>query len=117
VQRRAAVVGFDYPDLDGAVSDLSDELAELQAEPSANELGDVLFAAVNVARHLGVDPELALREANRRFVERVEEAERLASAEGQEWKELPLAEKDLYFDRAKEMDSPPPTPERGHHQA
>jgi MazG family protein len=102
VQRRAAVVGFDYPDLDGAVSDLGDELAELQAEPSANELGDVLFAAVNVARHLGVDPELALREASRRFVARVEEAERLAAGEGQEWKELALADQDRYFDRAKE---------------
>lgn len=102
VQRRAAVVGFDYPDLDGAVSDLGDELAELQAEPSAHEVGDVLFAAVNVARHLGVDPELALRETSRRFVSRVEEAERLAAGEGQQWKELALADQDRYFDRAKE---------------
>jgi len=102
VQRRAAVVGFDYPDLDGAVSDLSDELAEFEAAPNAHEVGDVLFAAVNVARHLGVDPELALREANRRFVARVEEAERLAAREGQDWKELALADQDRYFDRAKE---------------
>jgi MazG family protein len=116
IQRRAAVVGFDYPDLDGAVSDLGDELAELQAEPSAHEVGDVLFAAVNVARHLGVDPELALREANRRFVARVEEAERLAAGEGQEWKELALADQDRYFEKAKESDSPPPTPKRGHHR-
>jgi MazG family protein len=104
IQRRAAVVGFDYPDLDGAVSDLGDELAELQAEPSAHEVGDVLFAAVNVARHLGVDPELALREANRRFVARVEEAERLAAGEGQEWKELALADQDRYFEKAKERE-------------
>jgi MazG family protein len=103
VQRRAAVVGFDYPDLEGAVSDLGDELAELQAEPSAHEVGDVLFAAVNVARHLGVDPELTLRETSRRFVARVEEAERLAAGEGQEWKELALADQDRYFDRAKEV--------------
>ena len=102
IQRRAAAVGFDYPDLDGALSDLGDELAELQAEPNADELGDVLFAAVNVARHLGVDPELALREAGRRFVSRVEEAERLAAGEGEQWKELALADKDRYFDRAKE---------------
>jgi len=101
IQRRAAVVGFDYPDLDGAVSDLGDELAELQAEPSADEIGDVLFAAVNVARHLGVDPELALRATSRRFVSRVEEAERLAAGEGQQWKELALEDKDSYFDRAK----------------
>jgi MazG family protein len=102
IQRRAAAVGFDYPDLDGALSGLGDELAELQAEPNADELGDVLFAAVNVARHLGVDPELALREAGRRFVSRVEEAERLAAGEGEQWKELALADKDRYFDRAKE---------------
>ena len=102
VQRRAAVVGFDYPDVETAFGDLEQELTELQAEPSANELGDVLFAAVNVARHLGVDPELALREASRRFVARVEEAERLAAREGQDWKELALADQDRYFDRAKE---------------
>jgi MazG family protein len=102
IQRRAAAAGFDYPDLDGAVSDLGDELAELQAEPGADEIGDVLFAAVNVARHLGVDPELALRETSRRFVSRVEEAERLAADEGQEWRELALADQDRYFDRAKE---------------
>ena len=102
VQRRAAVVGFDYPHLEGAFSDLDDELAELKDEPSAEELGDLLFAAVNVARHLGVDPELALRETSRRFVSRVEEAERLAAGEGQQWKELALADQDRYFDRAKE---------------
>jgi MazG family protein len=105
VQRRAAVVGFDYPDLEGALSDLNDELDELKDEPVAEELGDVLFAAVNVARHLGVDPELSLRETSRRFVSRVEEAERLAAGEGQEWKELALAEKDRYFDRAKETEA------------
>ena len=102
IQRRAAVVGFDYPDLDGAVSDLGDELAELQAEPSADEIGDVLFAAVNVARHLGVDPELALRETSRRFVARVEAAERLAAGQGRQWKDLALNDKDRYFDRAKQ---------------
>jgi MazG family protein len=102
VQRRAAAVGFDYPDFDGALSDLGDELAELRTEPSADELGDVLFAAVNVARHLGVDPELGLRKASRRFVSRVEEAERLAFADGHEWSELALADQDRYFDRAKE---------------
>ncbi|MEX2464971.1 MAG: hypothetical protein WD428_03745 [Gaiellaceae bacterium] len=62
----------------------------------------MLFAAVNVARHLGVDPELALRETSRRFVSRVEEAERLAAGEGQQWKQLLVADKDRYFDRAKE---------------
>jgi nucleoside triphosphate diphosphatase len=105
VQRRAAVVGFDYPDAETAFGDLEQELAELREEFSPEELGDVLFAAVNVARHLGVDPELALRETSRRFVSRVEEAERLAAGEGQQWKELAVADKDRYFDRAKESEA------------
>jgi MazG family protein len=117
VQRRAASAGFDYPDLAGALGDLDDELAELreaiaaaperaaETEPDAHvfdELGDVLFAAVNVSRRLDVDPELALRAASRRFVERVERAAELAGEEGRAWESLPLDEQDRYFDRAKE---------------
>jgi MazG family protein len=116
VQRRAAAVGFEYADVAGALADLEDELRELHAElpetdPApetepdaliAAELGDVLFACVNVARRLNVDPELELRAATERFRARVEEAERLAAAEGKIWPELPLAEQDAYFDRAKE---------------
>jgi MazG family protein len=107
VQRRAAAVGFEYPDTAGALADLEDELAELKEDLDsdarrAEELGDVLFAAVNVARRLGVDPELELRQATGRFVARVEEAERLAAADGHEWEKLPLAEQDRYFDLAKE---------------
>ena len=108
VQRRAAAVGFDYPDPAEALADLEDELAELKQELEedsdrrAEELGDVLFACVNVARRLGVDPELELRRATARFAARVEEAERLAAAEGNEWAKLPLAEQDRYFDLAKE---------------
>ncbi len=117
VQRRAAAVGFEYPDAAGALADLEDELRELQAElreepapelppdpRQAAELGDVLFAAVNVARRLNVDPELELRRASKRFVERVEEAERLAAADGSAWSELALGEQDRYFDRAKEAE-------------
>ena len=102
VQRRAGTIGFDYPDLAGASGDLDDEIEELREDPSGTELGDVLFAAVNVARHLGVDPELELRQATGRFVARVEDAERLAAADGHEWEKLPLAEQDRYFDLAKE---------------
>lgn len=114
VQRRAAAVGFDYPDAAGALHDLDEELAELRAELDgepeperepdprvAAELGDVLFACVNAARRLNVDPELELRAASARFRRRVEDAERLADADGRVWRELPLAEQDAYFDRAK----------------
>ena len=115
VQRRAAVAGFDYPDVAGALTDLDEELRELRAEihedpapetepdpRAAAELGDVLFACVNVARRLNADPELELRAATARFRARVEQAEVLAQAEGKNWSELPLAEQDQFFDRAKE---------------
>ena len=68
----------------------------------AEELGDVLFAAVNVARKLDVDPELELRLAARRFRDRVTTAEALAAARGENWSELPLDQQDRYFDLAKE---------------
>jgi len=117
VQRRAAAIGFEYPDTAGALADLDDELRELrealgsagetapEVEPDPHvveELGDVLFAAVNVARRLNVDPELALRWMSDRFVSRVERAERLAAGEGKEFPRLGLDEQDAYFDRAKE---------------
>jgi MazG family protein len=118
VQRRARAVGFEYPDVDAALADLDDELRELkeaideaggepapETEPDPHvfeELGDVLFSAVNAARRLNVDPELALRAMSERFVARVERAERLAADEGRRWTELGLEEQDRYFDLAKE---------------
>ena len=102
VQVRARAVGFEYPDLAGAVADLDDELRELKEDFAPDELGDVLFAAVNVARKLGVDPELELRAAAKRFRVRVESAEALAAAEGKDWTKLTLSDQDAYYDRAKE---------------
>jgi MazG family protein len=115
-QQRAKSAGFEYPDLAGALADFDDELRELRAElPAADppaetepearvasELGDVLFAAVNVARRLNVDPELELRAATKRFRRRVETAETLAAADGKNWAGLPLDEQDAYYDKAKE---------------
>jgi XTP/dITP diphosphohydrolase/tetrapyrrole methylase family protein/MazG family protein/ATP diphosphatase len=107
LQQRAKAVGFEYPDVGGAVADLDDELRELKAdmgspERRAEELGDVLFAAVNVARKLDVDPELELRRASQRFRGRVEAAEELARLSGEDWSALPLERQDHYFDLAKE---------------
>jgi MazG family protein len=114
--RRAAGVGFDYPDAGTALEDLEDEVRELreaiaslppvrpetEADPRIfAEVGDVLYAAVNTARKLNVDPELALRATVARFRERVESAERLAAEEGRTFGELPLEEQDRLFDRAK----------------
>jgi MazG family protein len=104
VQRRAATIGFEYPDLAGTFADLDDEVEELRADPSGDELGDVLFACVNVARHLGVDPELELREASRRFVDRVERAAELAADKGEEFAKLSLEDQDRWFDAAKERE-------------
>jgi len=102
VQVRARAVGFEYPDLAGAIADLDDELRELKEDFAPDELGDVLFATVNVARKLGVDPELELRAAAKRFRVRVESAEALAAAEGKDWTKLTLSDQDAYYDRAKE---------------
>jgi MazG family protein len=117
LQRRAAAIEFEYPDTEGALADLDDELRELkdalaaagetapETEPDPHvfeEVGDVLFAAVNVARRLNVDPELALRTMAKRFAARVERAEELAAADGRAFAELSLTEKDRYFDAAKE---------------
>jgi MazG family protein len=102
VQRRAAAIGFEYPALEGAFADLDAEVAELREEPSADELGDVLFAAVNVARHLGADPELELRRASARFVGRVERAAELAAGAGEEFEQLELDQQDRWYDLAKE---------------
>ena len=118
MQRRAAAIDFEYPDVRGALDDLDDEIRELkeaidaaggepapETEPDTHvfeELGDVLFAAVNVARKLNVDPELALRSVTDRFRTRVERAEQLAARDGRAWTELPLDEQDRYFDEAKE---------------
>jgi MazG family protein len=102
IQQRAKHVGFEYPDVDGALADLDDEVRELKADMDHSELGDVLFAAVNVARKLDADPELELRRAAQRFRSRVETAEALAAERGQNWSELPLDEQDRYFDLAKE---------------
>jgi uncharacterized protein YabN with tetrapyrrole methylase and pyrophosphatase domain len=116
VQRRAASVGFEYPDLAGALADFDDELRELrdelpesdpplEHEPDARvaaELGDLLFAIVNVGRRLNVDPELELRAAAKRFRARVETADALAARDGKDWTTLPLGEQDAYYDEAKE---------------
>ncbi|WP_324807973.1 nucleoside triphosphate pyrophosphohydrolase [Sphingomonas sp. LY29] len=73
LQKRAARTGFDWPDLDGPRSKIFEELEEVAQAPEseqAEEIGDLLFAVVNLARHLKVDPEEALRQANRKFEKR-----------------------------------------------
>lgn len=82
IQRRAARVGFDWPDSDGPRLKIDEELGEIERadgdEERAAEIGDLLFAVVNYARHLGVNPETALREATARFERRFRKVEEIA---------------------------------------
>ncbi len=118
VQRRAAAVGYDWPDLAGPLAKVREELAELEealgatgattpeTEPDAavfGEVGDLLFTIANVARKLNVDPELALRATTHRFVHRVEQAEQIAAGEGVSWTGLDLEAQDRYYALAKEQ--------------
>jgi XTP/dITP diphosphohydrolase/tetrapyrrole methylase family protein/MazG family protein/ATP diphosphatase len=105
LQRRVASSGFDFPDIEGPLRSVRDELAELEAAESADdrydELGDLLFAVVNVARKLKVDPELALRSASERFRGRVTAAGDLAASEGGSWDDLPPEQQLSYYARAR----------------
>jgi XTP/dITP diphosphohydrolase/tetrapyrrole methylase family protein/MazG family protein/ATP diphosphatase len=117
VQRRAAAAGFDWLDAAGPLAKLREELAELEdeltisgmaapetepAERVVGEVGDLLFTAVNLARFLNVDPELALRQTTDRFVARVERAEALAAEDGRVWSVLEVDDQERYYVRAKE---------------
>jgi ATP diphosphatase len=113
LQRRAARVGFDWPQIDGVLAKVREELAEIQlelqtdsaAERLAEEVGDLLFSCVNLARHLQVEPEAALRTANLKFEQRFRQMETLLqTANGIEqaspaemdsaWETVKRAEKD-----------------------
>jgi tetrapyrrole methylase family protein / MazG family protein len=97
VQRKAAKVGFDWPDVDGALPKIAEEAAELIEAIAGgehpridDELGDLLFAVVNVARHLDVEPEAALRAATHKFRHRFEQVELLAAQ-----RDIVIADADL----------------------
>lgn len=106
-QRRAARVGFDWPDISGVRAKVEEELAEVEAveaDDSAaleEELGDLLFAAVNWARWLKVDPESALRQANTKFAGRFAHMEAAAKAAGRALDSYSLAELDALWEAAK----------------
>lgn len=101
VQRRAASIGFDWPSVAGAYDKVAEELVELQDDPGDDELGDLLFAVVNVARHLGVDAESALRAATAKFSDRFRAVERLAGERGIDVATADLATLDRLWDDVK----------------
>uniref|UniRef100_A0A832I6N7 Nucleoside triphosphate pyrophosphohydrolase n=1 Tax=Eiseniibacteriota bacterium TaxID=2212470 RepID=A0A832I6N7_UNCEI len=121
VQEKAAAVGFDWPDARGPLAKLREETEEIAREmvgdttPAlAREIGDLLFSAVNLARHAGVDPERELRAATHRFRDRFRHIERRLAADGRTPSQAGLVELDALWEEAKAALAPPagkePTP-------
>jgi tetrapyrrole methylase family protein/MazG family protein len=112
-QEKASVVGFDWPEASGPLAKVREEVEEIAQEiersddgATAREIGDLLFAVVNLARHLGVDPERELIAANRRFRERFHHIERRLAEQGRSFKATPLAELDALWEEAKGLATP-----------
>jgi ATP diphosphatase len=107
LQKRAARTGFDWPDPEGARAKVIEEIAEIDAarDPDAleDEMGDLLFAVVNWARKLGIDPEAALRRGNRKFEQRFRQIETMGGAG---FSALSLDQKESLWGDAKRMDQP-----------
>jgi tetrapyrrole methylase family protein/MazG family protein len=111
VQERASALGWDWDAIDGVWVKVREELAELHEagtfegdagrDARLHEMGDLLFALVNLARWMRLDPEEALRAANRRWIERYERVERLAASRGVILEQLSLEEKDRLWDEVK----------------
>lgn len=110
IQAKCAQVGFDWPDTAPVFSKVSEELAEVKEaidNPQKSqtdvqdELGDLLFACVNLCRHLHVDPQEALKQANNKFVKRFQCVEKNLKNTGKSFENTQLDELDLYWEQAK----------------
>ncbi len=108
LQKRAANVGFDWPDIGGVIAKLEEEIAELkesitEGEPAAieGEVGDVLFSCVNLARHLKVDSESAIRTTNRKFEQRFGYIEQNLRGKGKSVSDVNLDELESLWQAAK----------------
>ena len=107
--RRAAQVGFDWEKIEDVLQKMREETGELRAaiagdnkENIEDEAGDLLFSAVNVVRFLGLDPEIALRRTNKKFIARFEQIEQALAKQGKTLREASLAELDVLWDKSKE---------------
>lgn len=109
IQRYAAQRGFDWEDTEGVLAKIEEEISECRAvlsedaskQARLHEVGDLLFSCVNLARHLGIDPELALESANRRFARRFAEVERKLCAQGLQPGRETRALMEIYWNEAK----------------
>ena len=111
LQKRAARVGFDWPNIDGVLDKIEEEVAELREAVAAGdrdhareELGDLLFSCVNAARHLQEEPEAALRQCNRKFETRFNCVEAVLRERGQQPSDVSLEELERLWQRAKEAE-------------
>lgn len=112
--RRASRVGFDWPNISGVIEKLHEEIRELESEIARgnaaeieSEAGDLLFSVVNVVRFLKLDPEIALKKANRKFVERFRHMETEATSHGKKLADLTPTELDVLWNNAKARQSMP----------
>ena len=107
VQKKAAKVGFDWDNIDGAYDKLKEEIDEVKNaktyEEFEEEVGDILFSCVNIARFLKVNPEEALKKATDKFINRFEQVENMASSDGKKLENMSLSEMDALWDKAKEV--------------
>jgi len=104
IQRRVAEAGFDWPDIDGVIDKLAEEVGEFKqssGEQKAEEFGDLLFTLVNFARRLGIDSETALREANRKFFRRFSRMEELCRQRGLTFADLSFDQQNALWEEAK----------------
>lgn len=106
IQKKAGKVGFEWPDVSGAMDKLAEELAELQdaiktGVSMKEELGDLLFSAVNTARFLGIDPEDALNDSSDKFAARFRHLEAAAASQGKNLDDMSLEEMDALYVKAK----------------
>ena len=113
--RRASRVGFDWPNIEGVLEKLREEIQELETEIAngnaaeiESEAGDLLFSVVNVVRFLKLDPEIALKKANRKFVDRFRDMESEAAADGKKLADLNATELDELWNAAKARQINPP---------
>lgn len=111
VQEKAARVGFDWADVKGAMDKVFEEMEEIKEVYKDNncdkireEMGDLLFAAVNVARFLKVDPELALRDATKKFIRRFNYVEQAAARSDRELQDMSLEEMDKLWEEGKKQE-------------
>ncbi|MHB8841826.1 MAG: nucleoside triphosphate pyrophosphohydrolase [Candidatus Aquicultor sp.] len=109
LQSKAARVGFDWEDVEGALDKIVEEVDELKRAKKGegvieDEIGDLLFAVVNVARHLDVDPELALRGTCKKFERRFRSMEETAATRGERLSDMALMQKDKLWDEAKDKE-------------